>query len=195
MARRDGKIGAVLALLLTTVLLTACADTEARIATMTVTTPPATNQGVAVTGALPAPAPPALYREAIGVGTVTGEPPSSLYPTVSAEIFREALKRSLASSGLLAPGGVPGRFVLKAELDPIKRPFVAATIELRSVTRYRVVEVATGREMISVQFEETGAATVGEYFVAAQRLVVAEARSIRQSIARLLAVLYGRPQV
>jgi hypothetical protein len=192
MARR---LSGVLALLLTIALLPACSDTEGRIAAMTVTTPPATNQGVAVTGAPAVPAPPNLYREAIGLGAVTGEPPSALYPVVSTDMLREILKRSLTASGLLAPGGGPGRFELRADLDPIKRPLLAATVQLRANTRFRLVEVATGREMLSVQFDETGAATVGEYFVGAQRLAVAEARAIRQSVERLLAVLYGRPQV
>lgn len=162
---------------------------------MTVTEPPATNQGVAVTGAPPVPAPPALYREAISLGTVKSEPPSSIFIVITDEIFREALRRSLAASGLLAPAGAPGRFSLDAELEAVKRPILAATMEIRSTARYRLIEIATGREVLSVRFEETGVATVGEYLVGAQRSQVAEARSIRQSLGRLLAVLYGRPQV
>jgi hypothetical protein len=58
-----------------------------------------------------------------------------------------------------------------------------------------LVEVATGREVLSLQIEETGVSRYAESSQAYVRIQLAEVRSIRQSIARVIAALYGKPQI
>jgi hypothetical protein len=196
-AVRGGGIDRRLVLLAgPSLLVSACITDEQKTAAMTERTPPATQGGVAVTGAPAQPAPPAIYRRAIGLGTVRGEPGSgtSMQPPVTTEQFSEALRRSLSAAGVLAESD-PARFALDAQLESINRPFLGFNYEVRSVTRYRLVEVATGREVLSLQIEETGVSRYAESSQAYVRIQLAEVRSIRQSIARVIAALYGKPQI
>lgn len=189
-------IGRRLALLAgPSLLVSACITDEQKTAAMVERTAPATQAGVALTGAPAQAAPPAVYRRAIALGTVRGEPGSgtSMQPPVTTEQFSEALRRSLSAAGVLAESG-PARFTLDAQLESINRPFLGFNYEVRSMVRYRLVEAATGREVLSLQIEETGVSRYGESSQAYVRIQLAEVRSIRQSIARVIAALYGKPQ-
>jgi hypothetical protein len=190
-----GRIGRRFALLAGPCLLaSACITSEDKTNAMTEKTAPTVQGGVVVTGAPPLPAPPPAYRGAVGLGTIKGEPApaSALLPVITTEQLSEALRRSLSAAGVLAEGIAP-RFTLDAELEPINRPFIGTTYEIRSVVQYRVVEVATGRQVLSLRVEETGVSQFREHSQAFVRIQLAEARSIRQGIARLLAALYGKP--
>lgn len=145
-------------------------------------------------GRAPEQASTASMRQAVAVGSVTGptRSPSSLFRSdLTARGFETALGKSLMSAGLAAEGGSP-RYRLDAHVEHVDYPsgtFVPIAVSVRSIVRYRLVEIATGREVLATTSDATATTTRVEFIDETQRANAAIERSARANIARLLAML------
>ena len=116
--------------------------------------------------------------------TVTGG--ESTNPMWTSEVgnaeFREALRQSLRANGLLGGEGQPATYGLSAELMEVSQPLFGFDLTVTSSVHYIVTEVASN----AVAFDETVTAshtsTVGDAFVAVERLRLANEGSIKENI-------------
>ncbi len=136
----------------------------------------------------------ASMRQAVSVGTVTGpsRSPSSLFRSdLTARGFETALGRSLASAGMAADRGAP-RYRLDAHVEFVDYPsgtFIPIAVTVRSIVRYRLIEIATGREVFSTTTDASATTTRVEFVDETQRANAAIERSARANIARALGML------
>jgi hypothetical protein len=124
-------------------------------------------------------------KGAITVGEVTGGKKTNPLWTsqVDSEAFRQALDRSLAIAGYLAPPGTAGAYVISAALEKLEQPFIGVTFDVTASVTYRLTgEDATRDFPVTV----TGSATLGDAWVGAERLRLANENAINANIKELL---------
>lgn len=146
----------------------------------------ATAAGMTVTPAeLVAPA-NAEARAAYRVGAVGGgEETNPLWTSqVGSNEFREALVASLRAAGLLGDG--QARYELKAMLMELKQPFLGFDMTVTATVQYAVTDATTGQVVLSEQVVTPHTATVGDAFVGATRLKLANEGAVRKNIAELV---------
>ncbi len=128
-------------------------------------------------------------RNAFNVGTVTGgKKTNPLWVSkVSSEDFAEALRQSLTSHAMLSSS--TGKFVVDAELLEVKQPLAGFNLTVKSTVKYKVSEVATSIVVLEETVTNEHTAKMGEAFVAAQRLRLANEGSMKGNIAQFIETL------
>ena len=124
------------------------------------------------------------WHRSMALGTVAGGEPTN--PMWTSEVgnaeFREALRQSLHANGLLGSEGQPARYGLNAELMEMSQPYFGFDLTVTSNVHYIVTDIASS----SVAFDETitasHTATVGDAFVAVERLRLANEGSVKEKI-------------
>lgn len=149
--------------------------------------------GMTVTPAeLVQPTNPAM-KGAVGVGAVGGgeETNPAWTSQVSNAEFQAALTASLKAAGLLAAG--PARYSLKAALVKLDQPFVGLDMTVTATVQYAVTDTTTGKVVWSESVVTPHTATMGDAFVGATRLKLANEGAVRKNIAQLVAKLGAAP--
>lgn len=148
----------------------------------------ATAQGMTVKAAdLKTPAGPEVAKS-VAVGVVTGGEQTDAMWGVSQidnPAFKRALVSSLRKAGLLSDNP-HAKYVVTAELIALKQPFFGMDMKVTSRIRYTLKEAATGAVVLDEEVIAPYTATVGDAFVGAQRLRLANEGSARKSIATLI---------
>jgi hypothetical protein len=151
----------------------------------------ATAQGMTVKAAdLKTPAGPEV-AQSVAVGVVTGGEKTDAMWGVSQidnPAFKRALVSSLRKAGLLSDNP-HAKYVVTAELIALKQPFFGMDMKVTSRIRYTLKDTATGAVVLDEEVIAPYTATVGDAFVGAQRLRLANEGSARKSIATLIAKL------
>lgn len=147
----------------------------------------ATAKGMTLTSAdLGAPPSPALAG-AVEVAEVGGGRETS--PLWTSQIddasFREALVESLRLAGLLSEGG-GAPLALHARLVKLEQPFMGFDMTVTSIVHYTVKDARTGAVLIDEDVAAAHTATMGDAFVGATRLKLANEGSARKNIAALV---------
>jgi hypothetical protein len=148
----------------------------------------ATAQGMTVKAAdLKTPAGPEVAKS-VAVGVVTGGEKTDAMWGVSQidnPAFKRALVSSLRKAGLLSDDA-HAKYVVTAELIALKQPFFGMDMKVTSRIRYMLKDAATGAVVLDEEVIAPYTATVGDAFVGAQRLRLANEGSARKSIATLI---------
>lgn len=148
----------------------------------------ATAQGMTVKAAdLKTPAGPEVAKS-VTVGVVTGGEKTDAMWGVSQidnPAFKRALVSSLRKAGLLSDDS-HAKYVVTAELIALKQPFFGMDMKVTSRIRYTLKDMATGAVVLDEEVIAPYTATVGDAFVGAQRLRLANEGSARKSIATLI---------
>ena len=167
-------------LVLVVIQLTGCA-TPASIEGMTVT-------GTAVTTA---PANFAL-KNSVLIGNVSGgESTNPLWTSeVGGEEFRTALEESLNVGQLLAPSDPDALYLLRATLLAVQQPLIGFNLTVNSTVRYALNRRSDGKQVWEQTVSADYTATVGESFLAVERLRLANEGSIRENLKALIDRLY-----
>lgn len=128
-------------------------------------------------------------RNSFTVGEVSGgKKTNPLWVSkVSSEDFAEALRQSLASHAMLASAG--GKYVVDAELVEVKQPLAGFNLTVKSTVKYKVAEAATSAIVLEEAVTHEHTAKMGEAFVAAQRLRLANEGSMKGNIAQFIETL------
>lgn len=157
--------------------LSACAA-PARVDQMTVASPPA---GAAV--------PDTALHSAVQVGDVTGGHDTN--PLWKSEVgnseFKGALEGSLKAEGVSADPRA--RYRLDANLVELDQPWIGLNLTVRSTVEYKLMEIATNSVAYDQRVTAEYTATVGDAFVAVERLRLANEGSIRKNISDFLKAL------
>jgi uncharacterized lipoprotein YajG len=103
--------------------------------------------------------------------------------------FQQALEKSLSAQGILASGDA--KYRLEAALVELKQPLLGLDMKVTSTVRYRVTEVSTGRMAFDQTITADYTATVGDAFVAVERLRLANEGSIKTNLSKFLDQLIG----
>jgi hypothetical protein len=146
----------------------------------------ATAAGMTVTKAeLVAPA-NAATRAAYRLGAVGGgEETNPLWTSqVGSNEFKEALVASLRAAGLLGDG--QARYELKAMLVELKQPFIGLDMTVTATVQYAVTDTTTGQVVLSEKVVTPHTATMGDAFVGATRLKLANEGAVRKNIAEVV---------
>ena len=101
---------------------------------------------------------------------------------VSSEAFKTALEQSLALAGYMGTGG-PAMQV-QANLVNLHQPLAGFDLSVTSQVRYTVTR--EGRPVFDETVSATGTASMGEAFMAVERLRIANEKSIRENIKAFL---------
>jgi len=128
-------------------------------------------------------------RNAFTVGAVTGGKKTNplWISKVSSEDFAEALRQSLASHAMLSASS--GKYVIDAELVEVKQPFGGFNLTVKSTVKYKVTEAATSTVVMEETVKNEHTAKMGEAFVAAQRLRLANEGAMKGNIAQFIGKL------
>ena len=148
----------------------------------------ATAQGMTVKASdIKAPAGPEIAKS-VAVGVVAGGEATDAMWGVSQidnPAFKRALVSSLRKAGLLSDSA-HAKYVVTAELIALKQPFFGMDMKVTSRIRYTLKDAATGAVVLDEEVIAPYTATVGDAFVGAQRLRLANEGSARTSIAMLI---------
>lgn len=133
--------------------------------------------------------PPASYPEELQgqvvVDSVSGG--KSTNPLWTSQIkdiaFENALRASLEAVGLLAESG---RYLLTATLVRVDQPLAGFDMTVTTEIAYRLVDGNTGQAVLETTITATHTATVGDAFMGAERLKLANEGSARRNIAELM---------
>lgn len=142
--------------------------------------------------ALPSAASP--YRNAIGVGVVSGGRGSARLWTarVGNAEFQEALARALADSGLAAAQG--GRYRLDADLQKLEEPFAGFAMTVEATIAYRLTDTTSGAIVYQNTITTPATATMDDALDGLARLRIANERAIRANLRRLIEELSALPR-
>jgi hypothetical protein len=94
--------------------------------------------------------------------------------------FQSALQSSLGAAGLLANG--QGRYQLNAKLEALHQPFAGFDLTVHSQVRYNLTDLTTNKPIFDRQIDADYTATVGDAFIAVERLRLANEGSIKKNI-------------
>jgi len=94
--------------------------------------------------------------------------------------FQSALQSSLGAAGLLASG--EGRYQLNAELESLDQPFAGFDLTVHSRVRYRLTDLTVNKPVFDRQVDADYTATVGDAFIAVERLRLANEGSVKKNI-------------
>ncbi|HEX8469807.1 MAG TPA: hypothetical protein VF633_01730 [Brevundimonas sp.] len=101
---------------------------------------------------------------------------------VSSEAFKKALEDSLALAGYMGTDGPPMQ--VQANLVNLRQPFAGFDLSVTSEVRYTVTR--DGRSVFDETVSATGTASMGESFMAVERLRMANEKSIQENIKAFL---------
>ena len=96
--------------------------------------------------------------------------------------FHEALRLSLHANGLLGSEGQPAKFGLYAELMEVSQPLFGFDLTVTSNVHYVVTDTASGAVAFDEIITASHTATVGDAFVAVERLRLANEGSVKENI-------------
>jgi len=123
------------------------------------------------------------YRSVTTVTVTGGKETNPLWTAqVSSEAFRTALQQSLLSAGYMGTTGKP--MSVSADLVNLRQPMAGFDLSVTSEVRYTVVQ--DGRTLFNETVAATGTASMGEAFVAVERLRIANEKSIQANIREFL---------
>lgn len=131
-------------------------------------------------------------HQAIAVGRVGGGKDTNPMWTsqVSNPDFAEALRLSLLSHGMLGQSE-ESPYVLDADLRELEQPLFGLTFDVGSTVRYTLRDRKAGSILMDEDIAATGRATVGDAFVAVERLRISNERSIKNNLQNLMLRLGG----
>ncbi len=134
------------------------------------------------------------YRNAIGVGAVSGGRGSARLWTarVGNAEFQEALARALADSGLAAAQG--GRYRLDADLQKLEEPFAGFAMTVEATIAYRLTDTTSGAIVYQNTITTPATATMDDALDGLARLRIANERAIRANLRRLIEELSALPR-
>ena len=101
---------------------------------------------------------------------------------VSSEAFRKALEDSLALAGYMGTDG--SAMQVQANLVNLRQPLAGFDLSVTSEVRYTVAR--DGRNVFDETVSATGTASMGEAFMAVERLRIANEKSIQENIKAFL---------
>ena len=93
--------------------------------------------------------------------------------------FRGALTESLRGYGYLSATGAKPRLLIDANLDSLIQPFMGFTFNVTSVVTYQVEQDGVKRP---IPITATGSTTTSDAFIGAERMRLANERSIKENI-------------
>lgn len=127
-------------------------------------------------------------KQQVSVEKVTGgEETNPLWTSeISDAAFAGALRKSLDGEGLL---GETGRYQLQANLLKVDQPLIGLDLEVVTHVEYILVDQQTRRIVLQETVVAPHTATVGDAFVAIERLRIANEGSGRKNIETLLTKL------
>jgi hypothetical protein len=99
--------------------------------------------------------------------------------------FREALVESLRAAGLLSPGP-SAPLAVQARLVKLDQPMFGLDMTVTSIVHYTVKDVRNGAVLVDEDVTAAHTAKMGEAFVGATRLKLANEGSARRNIAALI---------
>jgi hypothetical protein len=125
-------------------------------------------------------------KGAVAVGAVGGgkETNPAWTSQVSNAEFQAALTASLKLAGLLAEG--PARYSLKSALVKLDQPFIGLDMTVTATVQYAVTDTTTDAVVWSESVVTPHTATMGDAFVGATRLKLANEGAVRKNIAQLV---------
>jgi hypothetical protein len=127
-------------------------------------------------------------KNAVSVADVTGG--SSTNPLwvsqVSSSAFRDALEQSLQRAGIFNQMVAAGKYQLTADLLSLAQPLVGLDLTVTASVRYDLIEAASRKSLYSKTITLPYTARMGDAFMAAERLQLANEGAIRVNIEALL---------
>ena len=96
--------------------------------------------------------------------------------------FKAALEQSIANAGYQGPS-TGSKYMIDAELQDLTQPAFGLTFDVQSTVSYRVFSDAGSK---TIPITAKGTATPSDTFVAAERLRLANERSIKENIKQFL---------
>ena len=124
------------------------------------------------------------WNRSMALITVTGG--ESTNPMWTSEVgnaeFHEALRQSLHANGLLASEGQPAKYGLNAELIEVSQPLFGFDLTVTSNVHYVVTDTASSAVAFDEIITASHTATVGDAFVAVERLRLANEGSVKENI-------------
>ena len=134
------------------------------------------------------------FAAAIAIKSVNGgEDTNPLWISeVSNAGFREALRGSMAQTGLLSSETSNAKFDLNATLAKIDQPLFGLDLTVTSHVRYRLTERSTVKDWFDEEISVAHTATFSDAAFAVQRLRFANEGSIRENIKKFLEELSRR---
>ena len=129
--------------------------------------------------------------EAVCVTDVTGgQETNPLWTSeVDSDSFRAAIQQSLRNYRLAALDTDDCQYDLEANLLGLAQPIAGFNLEVTSHANYRVIEHSSGASYFLTTITANHTATVGDAFLAVERLRVANEGSILQNIQQFIAAL------
>ncbi len=141
------------------------------------------------------------YRDTLVVAPVAGGKETS--PLWTSQVgnteFQEALVRSLiatklASANILSnPSAANGRYRLEAVLQNLQQPLMGFDLTVTATVAYKLTEIATGTVVYESTLVTPATATMGDAFIAVERLKLANEKAIRANLTNLVGELYALP--
>ncbi|WP_343561579.1 hypothetical protein [Kiloniella sp. b19] len=130
--------------------------------------------------------------QAVELGEVSGgEDTNPLWTSeVGTAEFEGALRDALASHALLANEN--GRYELVVTLTKLDQPLIGFDMTVTSKVRYVLTDIREQKVVFDESIDHSFTATVGDAFVAVQRLRLANEGSIRENIRHFLVELIKR---
>jgi hypothetical protein len=135
--------------------------------------------------------PPAAYRDAIEIGTVSGGKDVFILqgPYVNNVELRSTLRATLMEARLGATGNA--RFRLDATMTHLDSPFIAGDMRISAVIAYKLTDTATGAVVYEKTISGVGEAGLfSSYGSAYYRLQLAQQLAVKQSTRLLMQDLY-----
>lgn len=127
-------------------------------------------------------------KKAINVGTVTGgEETNPLWTSeISDEAFYGAIRKTLELQGLLSDSG---RYRLSVSLLNVDQPSFGFDMTVTTDVKYTLVDSRTGKTLLNKTIKAPHTATVGDAFVAIERLRLANEGSGKKNIGAFMKAL------
>ncbi|PZO03843.1 MAG: hypothetical protein DCF28_06660 [Alphaproteobacteria bacterium] len=123
------------------------------------------------------------YRSVTTVNVAGGQETNPLWVSqVSDANFKAALEASLEAANYLGAEGQPT--IVNATLMALKQPLAGLDLSVTSQVRYTVT--TRGEIVFDELVSATGTATVGDAFVATERLRIANEKSVKENIKQFL---------
>ncbi len=158
---------------------------------------PASIEGMTVTGTAVMAAPASFpLKHRLLIGNVSGgEETNPMWTSeVGNEEFRAALEESLRVGQLLARSDQDALYVLRATLLNVHQPMIGFDLKVDSKVRYELNSRSDGKHLWEDTVSADYTATVGEAFLAVERLRLANEGSIRENLQALIQRLHRFPQ-
>jgi hypothetical protein len=135
--------------------------------------------------------PPAIYSDAIEIGTVSGGKDVIILqgPYVNNAELASALRATLSAARLAATGNA--RYRLDATMTHLDSPFIAGDMRISAVIAYKLTDAATGAVVYERTISGVGEAGLfSSYGSAYYRLQHAQQLAVRASMSLLAQDLY-----